>query len=390
MISGNIKTDLLPLKELRPCESNPRKHPKKQIAALKNNIKEYGFYQPIIVDDKNEIIAGHGRYLAAKEMLLDKVPVMRLSGLSEKQKIALRIIDNKIKEMSLWDDDLFAAQMAEIADMDLVDFGVPALRKKDVGALNESSAEELSEQNTIKLGDVITLNNHVLVCGDSNAITMPFNAADMVFTDPPYGVAVKNQQGNILGDFTETALFLSVDTAMRATKPKAHIYMCGGCSNITTYQALFQKALNIDPKIIVWDKEQINLRQNGYHSQYELVFFGYKKGGGSVWHGERTAEYASDIWRVKRDAGSTYIHPTQKPTELAERAIKNSCPSGGSVLELFAGSGSTIIACEKTGRTCYAVELDPLFCSKIIQRYKSFCLTNDRQCKVQINGTTAP
>ena len=196
----------------------------------------------------------------------------------------------------------------------------------------------------------------------------------MVFTDPPYGVNVKGSKtnGNIAGDLTQVAIPFSFAVAIEATDENAHFYFCGGEGNIYLYQKLFEKFLHSLPKHLVWVKNGFVLKHVGYHNQYELIFYGFKQGSGDKWCDERTAEQASDVWFVKRDNTATYVHPTQKPIEIPSRAIKNSSYEGEIVLDLFGGSGSTLMACEQLNRKCCMMELDPKYVDVIINRWETF------------------
>lgn len=176
-----------------------------------------------------------------------------------------------------------------------------------------------------------------------------------------------------MGDLTQTAIPFSFEICVDyATKDKALFYFCGGESNMILYEKLFDRYLHMLPKHLIWVKNGFVMKQNGYHNQYEIIFHGYKQGSGAIWYGGRKEDEASDVWHIKRDATSEYIHPTQKPVELPSRAIKNSCPKNGIVYEPFNGSGSTLIACEQLERTCYSMEMDPRFVDAAIQRWEQF------------------
>jgi DNA modification methylase len=226
------------------------------------------------------------------------------------------------------------------------------------------------------------LGEHRLLCGDSTKAEdverlMDGNKADMVFTDPPYGVNIQGGKNNstIAGDLTQTAIPFSFDLAVStATKESARLYFCGGEGNIGLYAKLFERFCRQLPRHLIWVKESHVMKPNGYHNQYEIIFHGYKAGGGGLnnWFGGRTEDEASDVWQLKRDNRSDYLHPTQKPTSLPARAIKNSAPAKGLVYEPFGGSGSTLIASEQTGRVCYNMELDPKYCDVIVKRWEDF------------------
>lgn len=228
---------------------------------------------------------------------------------------------------------------------------------------------------TIQRGEVVQLGRHRLMCGDATTradIKTLTNGkiADMVFTDPPYGVAVSGAGGRaIAGDLGNVAISGFFPLALEVLDAGGALYMCGGTVNVPLYFKLYEIHCYQLPKIIVWDKVSFILRATGYHSQHEFVYYGWKAGGGHRrhhWYGDRKQR---DIWHIKRDASSRYKHPTQKPQALAERAILNSSPQDGIVYDPFAGSGSTLLACEQTGRRCFAMEIDLAYCQVIIDRY---------------------
>ena len=368
------------ISELIPYEKNTKKHDDVQINNVAESIKQYGFVQPIVIDKNNVVVIGHCRLLAAKKLKLKEVPCVCVDDLTEEQVKALRIVDNKSNE-SEWDFDFLADELAELdlSDFDF-DFGIED--EEEETEIVEDEVPEVDEEAEpiAKMGDIWQLGRHRLMCGDSTdkaTVLKLLNGekADMVFTDPPYGVNVKGGKGKgnlIMGDLTQTAIPFSFEIACEvATKEKAHFYFCGGEINLQLYQKLFDRYLHMLPKHLIWVKNGFVMKQNGYHNQFEIIFHGYKQGSGALWFGGRTEHEASDVWQAKRDASSTYLHPTQKPIELPARAIRNSSPKGAIVFEPFCGSGSTLIASEQLERVCYAMELDPRFCDVIIKRWET-------------------
>lgn len=218
------------------------------------------------------------------------------------------------------------------------------------------------------------------MCGDSTlrqdvALLMDGEKADMVFTDPPYGVNLRGaKRGYIQGDLTQTVIPFSFELCVDYTTEKARFYFCGAESNISMYYKLFDRYLAQIPKILVWVKNNFVLKHHGYHTQFELIFYGFKPGGGGkeYWFSTRKGEDASDVWMVKKDATNKYLHPTQKPVELPSKAIRNSSQKGDLVFDPFGGSGSTLIACEELDRTCYMMELDERYCGVIIKRWEEY------------------
>lgn len=224
-------------------------------------------------------------------------------------------------------------------------------------------------------GDVWELGPHRLYCGDSTHLDavlafMLDDRADVIFTDPPYGVQYQGDGGDsIAGDVTYTAIPLMFSILPEVLKPGAWLYICGGSTNMSLYSRLFERYFRMTPRLIVWDKGRMVMRRNGYHSCCELIYVGYVKGGGATWHGSRAGEGATDVWRVD-SPGEEREHLTEKPVELPRRAIMNSTPAGGIVFDPFAGSGSTLLAAQILGRRCYAIEIEPTNCEIILRRYR--------------------
>lgn len=387
MKSENMKIVYKALDELQAYENNPR-HNDKAVGAVAASIDRFGWKQPLVIDKDGVIVAGHTRAKAAEMLGLRVVPCVVADDLTEDEIRAYRLADNKVAELADWDFDKLEEEMAELADVDfdMTAFGFDEIEEEDEEEdnpreLKEDEPPEMDEDEEprSKLGDIWQLGRHRLMCGDStdkgNVLRLLDGAkADMVFTDPPYGVNVKGGKGKgnlIMGDLTQTAIPFSFEIAVEvATKEKAHFYFCGGESNLQLYQKLFDRYLHMLPKHLIWVKNGFVMKMNGYHNQFEIIFHGYKQGSGALWFSGRTENEASDVWHVKRDAVQNYLHPTQKPLELPARAIRNSSAVGAIVFEPFGGSGSTLIACEQLERTCYAMELDPRFCDVIIKRWE--------------------
>lgn len=377
---------------LVPNPKNPNTHPDSQIQLLGRIIRQTGWRAPITVSTRSGfIVKGHGRLAAALLEGIKLVPVDYQSYSSEAEEYADLVADNRLAELAEIDQkmlaDIFSSINLDEIPAELTGFSADEMADI-MEAVGESLHEELKDPDEVpempdteepitQPGDLWLIGRHRLLCGDSTdratvESLLDGEKADMVFTDPPYGVNVKGgkNKSNIMGDLTQTAIPFSFEIAVEtATKDRAHFYFCGGETNLQLYQKLFDRYLHILPKHLIWVKNGFVMKQNGYHNQFEIIFHGYKQGSGGLWYGGRTEDEASDVWKVNRDAASTYEHPTQKPVELPARAIRNSCPPGGSVFEPFCGSGSTLIACEELNHTCYALELDPRFCDVIVRRY---------------------
>lgn len=291
------------------------------------------------------------------------------------------VLDNA--PFGLWDYDELANQY-DAEELRKWGVDIPDWGEAVPGGEVQEDDYEIPEPDQIKTdivpGDLFEIGPHRLLCGDSTIREdvlrlMNGEKADMVFTDPPYGVNVKGgkNKSNIAGDLTQTAIPFSFELCVQvATKPICVFYFCGGEGNIGLYAKLFERFLSQMPRHLIWVKNGFVMKPNGYHNQYEIIFYGYKAGGGGLanWFAGRTEHEASDVWRVNRDSTSTYEHPTQKPIELPARAIRNSCPPGGLVFEPFSGSGSTMAAADGLGKRCFAIEIDPKYCQVTIDRMR--------------------
>lgn len=387
--------EYIDIDKLTPDPKNARKHGKVDIEAVKQSISEVGMCDPIGVwGDDNMIVEGHGRLLALKELGYSKAPCIHLDHMDEVQRKTYALAHNKTAELSEWDKEKEAAAVKELQayNVNMTDFGFDLSEFEERAEVEEVEDEEEEQEEEIvprmKAGEVWQLGRHRLMCGDSTDkadVLKLLNGAraDMVFTDPPYGVNVEGGKNNntIAGDLTQTAIPFSFEICTEvATKENARFYFCGGEANIGLYFKLFERYLRQMPKLLVWVKENQVLSHNNYHKQYELIFFGYKKGGGNLWFSSREMQDASDVWNVSRDPSKTYVHPTQKPVELPARAIRNSSKKGDIVFEPFSGSGSTMLACEQLERTCYAMDIDPAYCEATLRRWER--LTGEKAEKV--------
>ena len=389
-INNKIGIEWKDVQGLTPYARNSRTHSDEQVAQICASIKEFGWTNPILIDDESTIIAGHGRLLASQRLSLKEVPTITLTGLTEAQKRAYVIADNRLALNAGWDNDMLAIELKDLADegfdLDLTGFDTKEIDallaeadKIEDGLTDEDAVPELPEVPTSVLGDVWILGRHRLVCGDSTEIdtvdklTMQV-PCDLVFTDPPYGMSygggrskehnmIKNDdlQGDNLINLIKDALNVSVISSKKGSA----FYVCFTWRTYAEFEsALNSCGLNVSG-CIVWDKKSIGLGNSNYRPQHEFIF--YVKG--DSWHGDKAQ---SDVWYMSRGATGAYVHPTQKPVELIEKAILNSSKAGDVVLDVFGGSGSTLIACEKTGRNARLVELDPLYVDVIIKRWQAF------------------
>lgn len=363
-------------KKLIPYAKNSRTHSDEQIAQVMASIKEFGFTNPILIDAENVIIAGHGRLLAAQRLGIEKVPCICLDDLSEAQKKAYVIADNKLALNAGWDDELLKLEIDELRDLkfdvDLLGFSDEELAgliipEEIEGLTDEDAVPEVPEVPVTVEGDVWILGNHRLMCGDSTSIDaveklMDGAKADMVFTDPPYNIdyqGVSDKRDKIKNDKMSDADFL--DFLTQSIMSCETMYVC--CS--WQYAHLFKQAMENmarKPKaMIVWNKINPAQHLDKYFKQHEIIFYYGDFGGQKTLRG--------DIWEMKRQKNT--VHPTMKPIELIDMAMQDQ-PDKSNVYDSFGGSGSTMISCEKNQRNCYMMELDPKYCDVIIKRWQDF------------------
>ena len=371
----NLEVTYVATTDLIPYANNPRTHSDQQVAQVAASIQEFGFNNPILIDEHNSIIAGHGRLAAAQKLNMNTVPTILLEGLSEAQRKAYVIADNKLTENGGWDYDLLAVEIERLKeldiDIDLVGFDPTELNtilEPEVveGLTDEDDVPEVPDNPITKRGDVWVLGNHRLMCGDSTSIDeveklMAGQKADMVFTDPPYNVAFNGRSGKhevIKNDNLTEGEFRSFIEQVCATitylDPAVYYVWCNW-----NFYGLLQEMLPFKT-CIVWAKNVFGMG-SGYRHQHEFCLF-----NGKI---DEAIKNESDLWSVKKDHG--YVHPTQKPVELSVRAFGNHIRLVN-VLDLFGGSGSTLIGAEQTGRNCFVMELDPKYCDVIVDRWQSF------------------
>lgn len=382
---------------LTPYARNSRTHSDEQVAQVAASIKEFGWTNPILTDETGSIIAGHGRLQAAQRLGEAQVPTICLTGLTDAQKRAYVIADNKLALNAGWDDEMLAVEVEELLeqgfDLDLTGFGADEIdalladaNKVDEGLTDQDAVPEVPAEPVSKLGDVWVLGRHKLVCGDCNNSTaleslMKDEMADLVFTDPPYNVDYSGRGENNLGKIKNDAMsdelfqqfcddvFASYISVM---KPLACIYVCHPDSKSAPKIAFENSFANSFKKssTIIWVKQSAGMGWQDYRAQHEPILYGWKDGAGKHFFcGDRTK---TTVWQIGRDVQKEYVHPTQKPVALVEEAILNSSKGHDIVLDLFGGSGSTLIAAEKTGRNARLMELDEKYVDVIVNRWQEF------------------
>jgi site-specific DNA-methyltransferase (adenine-specific) len=360
------------LTDIKPYIKNPRK--KWDIQKVAQSIKEFGFQQPIVVDRGGTIIVGHGRYEASKLLKLDSIPVT-IADLPPDKAKAYRIADNKTNEFSEWDISLLQQEFTDLLDanfdLELTGFDHDELESlitgEKAGLTDDDAVPELPNEPKSKLGDIYKLGEHRLMCGDSTSIDdtdklINKERIEMMFTDPPYNVAFNGRSGKfdvIENDKLDAESFKTFISEFINTFKTLNINTYYICCNWAFY-GILQDLLK--PKAcIVWAKNVFGLGK-GYRHQHEFILF-----DGFI---DASITNESDLWQIKKD--TNYKHPTQKPVLISERAIKNSSKSQNGILDLFGGSGSTLLACEKTNRKCYMMELDPKYIDVIIKRWEDY------------------
>lgn len=383
------------IKDLIPYVNNSRTHSDEQVAQIASSIKEFGFTNPVLIDEQGGLIAGHGRVMAAKKLNLTEVPSIVLSGLTEAQKKAYIIADNQLPLNAGWDLDTLKLELETLQeldfDIDLLGFDDEFLNglldvQMEEGLTDEDAVPELPETPVSVLGDIWQLGNHRLMCGDSTSIDavdklMDGNKADMVFTDPPYNTGMtEKKQGDstwlshmfndsytdeewdqFMGDFCSTYDI--------ATAKNAFIFVCLDWRRSHELVPHLKKHWKFS-NLIIWDKMVHGLGSD-YKYTHEFIHV-CKKGKPPLASNKEGEKEYQDVWRIQRKMGRDDEHATKKPIELCERAIRHGSKYKNIVLDLFCGSGSTLIACEKNNRLCYTNELDPRYVDGTIKRWEQF------------------
>jgi len=369
-----------------PFARNARKIPQKAIDKVAASIQEFSFRQPIVVDKDGVIICGHTRWLAAQKLGLEQVPVHVAANLTPAQVRAYRLLDNRSHEETTWDDDLLGLELLDLKgmgiDMDLTGFEMgeidDLLSRIDIGLSDVDAVPDVPETPVSRAGDLWVLDKHRLLCGDAtNKIdvdrVLERNTADMVFSDPPYSVSYTGKTARklkIRNDDLGTGFYDFLYRAFGNILPvtKGAIYVCMSSSELHTLFRAFTEAGGHWSTFIIWAKNHFTLGRSDYQRQYEPILYGWAGGAPHYWCGDRDQ---GDVWFVDRPAVND-LHPTMKPVELVQKAVRNSSKSRGLVFDPFGGSGSTLIACETTGRQARLIELDPRYVDVIVKRWQDY------------------
>ena len=373
---------------------NARTHSDEQVAQIAASIAEFGFTNPILAGSDGVIVAGHGRLAAAQKLGLEVVPVVVLDHLSPTQRRALVIADNRIAENAGWDDAMLRIEIAALQDDDfdlsLTGFDADALAElmagdepDTEGEADDDAVPEVSETPVSRPGDVWLLGGHRLLCGDSTLAEsyerlLEGEQVDMVFTDPPYNVNYANSAKDkmrgkdraILNDNLGDGFcdFLLAALTPTVAHCRGGIYVAMSSSELDVLQAAFRAAGGHWSTFIIWAKNTFTLGRADYQRQYEPILYGWPEGVQRHWCGDRDQ---GDVWQIKKPQKND-LHPTMKPVELVERAIRNSSRPGNVVLDPFGGSGTTLIAAEKSGRLARLIELDPKYVDVIVRRWQDW------------------
>jgi DNA modification methylase len=390
----NLQVVTWPVEKLIPYARNARTHSAEQVAQVAASIAEFGWTNPILAGADGIVIAGHARLLAARKLGMTEVPVIVLDHLTESQRRALVLADNRLALNAGWDEEMLRVEMAALDDdgfnLEVVGFTdeeiADLLRDPEelhAGNTDDDAVPETPETAITVPGDTWLLGQHRLLCGDSVQMesvekVLAGGLADMVFCDPPYNVnygatmkdklrgkARKIANDDLGQDFEQ---FLRDACVNILAVTKGAIYVCMSSSELHTLQKAFREAGGHWSTFVIWAKNTFTMGRSDYQRQYEPILYGWKDGTQHFWCGARDQ---GDVWFIKKPQVND-LHPTMKPVELVERAVRNSSKDRDTVLDPFGGSGTTLIACEKTGRQARVIELEPKYCDVICRRFMDF------------------
>ena len=385
-----MQIEQIEIEKLLPYARNSRTHSDEQTAQIAASIKEFGFTNPVLIDNENQIIAGHGRLLAARKLQLKEVPCIRLGYLTETQKKAYVIADNKLALNSGWDEEMLALEIAELKDedfdIDLLGFSddeladlADQITEEVEGLTDEDEAPAVPDEAKTKPGDIYVMGKHRLMCGDSCSTNdmeklCDGQMVDMWLTDPPYNVAYEGGTGltiknDNMGDeqfrqFLRDA-YVTADIAM---KPGAVFYIWHADSEGYNFRGAAKDAGWTVRQCLIWKKSSLVLGRQDYQWQHEPCLYGWKEGAGHLWASDRKQTTILEFEKPSRNGE----HPTMKPVALFEYQMLNNTKGGDIVLDSFGGSGTTLIAAEKNGRVARLMELDPKYCDVIVKRWEDF------------------
>ena len=380
---------LWPIERLVPYVGNPRSHSPKQVEQIATSMRRYGVVNPALIDPKGTLIVGHGRILAARQLGLTVFPVIVLDHLTETEARELRIADNKIAENAIWDDELLSAELAALLEckVDLEPLGFDqtevdqllAELEPEAGRIDDDVVPEAPAVVVTRPGDLWQLDEHRVLCADSTVLSavqglLDNDGADLIIGDVPYNVgyhrSVAGGSPPILNDDLgkQFGRFLAEACGVMMAVAAGAIYIFMSSSELHTLFEAFTRAGGHWSTFLIWGKDTFTLGRADSQRQYEPILYGWKEGGPHYWGGARDQ---GDLWLVDRQRVND-LHPTMKPVELIERAIRHSSRPGAVVLDPFGGAGATLIACQKTGRRARMVELEPRYVDVMVTRWQAF------------------
>ncbi len=421
-----MQIEMVNIDDVKEYANNPREITDAAVEAVAQSIRTFGFKNPCLLDKDNVLIAGHTRVRAARKLGMKQVPAIRVDDLTPEQVNAFRVADNKLHELATWDVELLPLELSALRDADF-DLSVLGFDQEELAKLLEGDVQEgLTDPDAVpappdepitRKGDLWLLGNHRLLCGDSSIAADVDRLLDgarihLVSTDPPYNVCVAPRSNNavamaiatgdksgqqgmdiairkgahattekmrpkdrpLANDFVSDEEFARLLRAwfgniQRVLEPGRAFYIWGGYSNIWNYPNALRDCELYFSQMIIWVKEHPVLTRKDFMGNHEWCFYGWKEGAAHKFFGPANI---SDVWSVKKVTPQSMVHLTEKPVELAVRAIQYSSLQGENVLDLFGGSGSTLIGCEQTGRKAYLMEIDPLYTDVIVRRWQEF------------------
>ena len=386
-----LKIEYVDINSIKPYKKNPRKN-EEAIPYVMESIKQFGFKNPVILDKDNVIVAGHTRIESAKRLGITEIPCIYADDLTDEQIKAFRLADNKVAEIAEWDIDLLDTELDDILNIDMSDFGFDLdLEDEEEKEIIEDEVPEVPEEPKAKLGDIYQLGNHRLMCGDSTKEEdvnklVGEQKMDLLITDPPYNVEIvggnhsespaeRKKKGNMTikndkmdNDSFHKFLFNVFTNAYNVLKDGASFYCWYASREVVNFQTSIEESGFTVKQELIWNKNSLVMGRQDYQWKHEPCLYGWKETNSHVWYGDRKQTTVIDWDRpTKAD-----LHPTMKPVGLFDYQIKNSSKAGDNILDLFGGSGTTIMACEQNNRNAYVMEFDPKYVDVIIERWENF------------------